>query len=51
MGGGWRGRGNYRLSIDLNGFPRGTKTAFKEEGGLFRALNRGRPMAAASETS
>ena len=41
MGGGWRGRGNYGLSTDLNGFPRGTKTAFKEEGGLFRALNRG----------
>jgi hypothetical protein len=43
---------NHSLSIDLNGFPRGTKTAFKE-GGLFKevALNRGRPMAPASETS
>ena len=37
MGGGWRGRGNYGLSTDLNGFPRGTKTAFKEEGGTLQS--------------
>jgi hypothetical protein len=43
---------NHKLSIDFTGMPRGTKTAFKE-GGLFKevTLNRGRPMAPASETS
>jgi hypothetical protein len=43
---------NHNLTIDLNGFPRGTKTALKTEG-LFKqvTLNRGRPMATASETS
>jgi hypothetical protein len=42
---------NHNLTIDLNGFPRGTKTALKTEG-LFKEvkLNRGRPMATASET-
>jgi hypothetical protein len=40
------------LTIDLNGFPRGTKTASSHEG-LFKevTLNRGRPMSSAGETS
>ena len=42
---------NHNLTIDLQGFPRGTKTALKTQG-LFKEvkLNRGRPMAIASET-
>jgi hypothetical protein len=44
--------GSASLTIDLNGFPRGTKTATQHEG-LFKEvrLNRGRPMSTASETS
>jgi hypothetical protein len=43
--------GSASLTIDLNGFPRGIKTAAKADG-LFKqvALNRGRPMAQASQT-
>lgn len=43
--------GNAHLSIDLNGFPRGTRTAHKADG-IFKqvTLNRGRPMNAASES-
>jgi hypothetical protein len=44
--------GSASLTIDLNGFPRGTRTASSHEG-LFKevTLNRGRPMSTASETS
>jgi hypothetical protein len=44
--------GSASLTIDLNGFPRGTRTASKAER-LFKqvTLNRGRPMAPASETA
>jgi hypothetical protein len=43
-------KGAASLSIDLNGFPRGTKTA-AEYSGMFKSvqLNRGRAMAVASE--
>lgn len=42
--------GNARLTIDLNGFPRGTKFAQKADG-IFKqvTLNRGRPMVTGSE--
>jgi hypothetical protein len=44
--------GSASLTIDLNGFPRGTRTATAHEG-LFKqvTLNRGRPMSSASEVS
>jgi hypothetical protein len=44
--------GSASLTIDLNGFPRGTRTASGADG-LFKQvmLNRGRPMAPANETS
>jgi hypothetical protein len=42
---------NAHLTVDLNGFPRGTKTATKTDGFKTVTLNRGRPMAPASETS
>jgi hypothetical protein len=40
------------FSVLTHGFPRGTRTAFKE-GGLFKEVtsNRGRPMSPASETA
>ena len=40
----WQHHRQRLTQIDVNGFPRGTKTAFKE-GGLFKevTLNRGRP--------
>ena len=50
MGGGaQKVEGDARLSIDLNGFPRGTKTS-TEFGGMFKevALDRGRSMPLAS---
>jgi hypothetical protein len=44
--------GSASLTIDLNGFPRGTRTSSAHEG-LFKEvrLNRGRPMAYASDIS
>lgn len=44
--------GNAKLTIDLNGFPRGTRTTQKADG-IFKdvTLNRGRPMVTASEIS
>jgi hypothetical protein len=44
--------GTASLTIDLNGFPRGTRTATSHEG-LFKevTLNRGRPMSSASEVA
>jgi hypothetical protein len=50
LGGGQTVTGDASLSIDLNGFPRGTKTATNYSG-MFKEvrLNRGRPMAVASE--
>lgn len=44
--------GNAHLKIDLNGFPRGTRTAHAADG-IFKqvTLNRGRPMTLGSETS
>ncbi len=44
--------GNASLDINLNGFPRGTRTA-TEISGMFKQvrLNRGKPMALASEES
>jgi hypothetical protein len=44
---------NHKLSIDLSGFPRGTRTKYAGDEGLFKEvkLNRGRPMSLASEDS
>ncbi|HEY2210276.1 MAG TPA: hypothetical protein VGH62_01410 [Bradyrhizobium sp.] len=52
LGGGQTVTGDASLSIDLNGFPRGTRTTMNYSG-LFKEvrLNRGRPMAVASETA
>jgi hypothetical protein len=43
---------SHTLTVDFNGMPKGTRTAYKGDG-LFKevTLNRGRPMAPASETS
>jgi hypothetical protein len=45
-------RGDASLTVDLNGFPRSTKTTATANG-MFKqvTLNRGRPMAMASEDS
>lgn len=50
VGGGTAMEGSASLKIDLNGFPRGTRTQ-SDHSGLFKEvrLNRGRPMASASE--
>jgi hypothetical protein len=44
--------GNAHLTVDLNGFPKGTKTGVKSDG-IFKqvTLNRGRPMTLGSELS
>lgn len=45
--------GKLGVRIDLNGFPKGTRTAVSQEGGLLKevALHRGRTMVRASEES
>jgi hypothetical protein len=46
------GRGtNHNLTVDFQNMPRGVRTAYKGDAGLFKqvALNRGRPMNTASE--
>lgn len=42
---------NHHLSIDFNGMPKGTRTAYKGDAGLFKEvkLNRGRPMGVADQ--
>jgi hypothetical protein len=44
---------NHRLAIDLSGFPKGTRTKYAGDEGLFKTvtLNRGRQMGNASQTS
>jgi hypothetical protein len=44
---------NHRLSVDFNNMPRGTRTAYAGDAGLFKEvkLNRGRAMASASQDS
>lgn len=46
-------QGSLGVKIDLNGFPKGTRTAISQEGGLLKdvALRRGSSMPLASETS
>ncbi|KJC47319.1 hypothetical protein UB31_18875 [Bradyrhizobium sp. LTSP849] len=46
-------KGSLGVKIDLNGFPKGTRTAISQEGGLLKevALYRGRTMVQGSEES